>query len=124
MGQPIIRVDKGKNRIYVTFNGFMNVAEANQLIEDYSNAVESCETGFTVLSDLSNYKPGTPEVTKIFEQGPKLAGDAGCLKVARVVTKMDPLGSMQIDRLARETSSYPAKHFESHADAEIWLDSD
>lgn len=123
MGASTIRVDHQKNRIYVTFDGFMNLEEAEKLVEDYRRAIEHCEPGFTVLTHLANYKPGTPEVQAVFSRGTKLAGESGCKKVGRVIGEQ-PLGGMQIDRIAKETSSYPAKHFETQTEAEAWLDSD
>ena len=122
MGASSVRGDIEKNRIYATFDGFLSLEEAVQLVEDYRHAIHSCKPGFTVLTDLANYKPGTPEVQAVFAQGTKLAGESGCAKVGRV-TGEKPLGGMQIDRLAKETSSYPAKHFVTVKEAESWLDS-
>ncbi len=123
MGASSVRVDIEKNRIYVTFDGFMSLEEAEQLVEDYQHAITKCRSGFTVLTDLVSYKPGTAEVQEVFSRGTKLAGECGCSKVGRVVGEK-PLGGMQIDRLAKETSSYPAKHFATREEAELWLDSE
>lgn len=123
VGGSTIKVDHQKNRIYATFDGFLSLEEAEKLVADYQRAIEQCKPGFTVLTHLANYKPGTPEVQAVFSRGTKLAGESGCLKVGRVIGEK-PLGGMQIDRIAKETSSYPAKHFVTQEEAEAWLDSD
>lgn len=124
MGKAVNKVDLEKNRIYISIAGFMTVDEARELIEDYRRAIEQCNPGFTVLADLSKYKPGKPEVQAILAEGPRMAGEAGCAKVARVVLGGNPLGAMQIDRIAQTESGYQARHFDNVAEAEAYLDSE
>ena len=124
MRQFVKNVDLEKNRIYLTIYGFMTVEDAKQLNEDYRKAIEQCEPGFTVLTDVRYYKPGPPEVQAILAEAPRMAEAAGCKKVARILVETKPLGGMQIDRLARTTSSYPSRHFDTVEEAEAYLDSD
>lgn len=124
MRQFVKNVDLEKNRIYLTIFGFMTVEDARRFNEDYRKAIERCKPGFTVLTDVRYYKPGPPEVQDILAEGPKMAQAAGCKKVARVLVETKPLGSMQIERLAKKASSYPSRHFDSVEEAEAYLDSD
>ncbi len=124
MRKAIQKVDLEKNRIYITVFGFMTADEAHQLNEDYREAIDQCKPGFTVLTDVRYYKPGPPEIQAILAEGPKMAQAAGCKKVARVLVETKPLGGMQIERLAKSSSSYPSRHFETIEEAEAYLDSD
>ena len=123
MREKTTEVDLVKNRIVLYFDGFMTLEEAKQLREDYRNAIRQCRPGFTVITHAIGYKPGTPEVQDIVTTMTKMAEDAGCSKVARVVGNK-PLGGMQIDRIAKTVTTYPSRHFESVEDAHAYLDSD
>jgi hypothetical protein len=116
-----VRVDSSKNRIYLVLEGFHDVDEALRMKKLYKEAIESCTPGFTVLADVSAYKPGLGEVQKVHEEAVRLAEDAGVSKVARVVGEM-PLGGMQISRIARSKGHYESAHFEVVEDAEAFLD--
>ncbi len=118
------KIDTEKNRIYLSFEGFMDLEAAQKLRDDYRNAIEQCQPGFTVVTDAINYKPGTPEVQEIIASMTKMAGEAGCGKVARVVGNK-PLGGMQIDRLSKEQEAgYTSRNFETIEEAEAYLDSE
>jgi hypothetical protein len=123
MREMTTKVDPVKNRITIFFDGFMSLEEAKILQENYRKAIQQCRPGFTVLTHAIDYKPGTPEVQDIVVSMTKMAGDAGCSKVARVVGDK-PLGAMQIDRLAKSVTSYPSCHFQTVEEAEAYLDSD
>ncbi len=125
MPESIAWADADKNRVYMTFNGFMDLDEAKKLRDDLAKALEKVTPGFTMVTDAQNYKPGSKEVQEVIASMAKLDADAGVSRVARVVGSQ-PLGGMQIDRLAKETADgeYPARHFETKEEAEAWLDSE
>ncbi len=116
-----VRLDGEKNRIYLYLEGFHDLEEATRMRDLYKDAIAACRPGFTVLADVSRYKPGHAEVQEIHAQAVKLAAEAGLSKVARVVGKT-PLGGMQIDRIARSESKYEARNFATHKEAEAYLD--
>lgn len=117
----VTKIDTEKNRIYLSFEGFMTLEDAKKLRDDYRNAIEQCKPGYTVVTNAINYKPGTPEVQEVVASMTKMAGDTGCGKVARVVGNK-PLGGMQIDRLSKEQAGYPSRNFETIEEAEAYLD--
>lgn len=123
MGSATSKVDTSKNRIYLKFQGFMTLEEAKELRDEYRRAIEQCTHGFTVLTDAVDYKPGKTEIQEVVASMTKMAGEAGCGKVARVVGDR-PLGGMQIDRHSKEQATYPSRHFETMEEAEAYLDSD
>ena len=123
MAEYSTRIDREKNRIYITISGYLSREGAEKLKEEYRAAVSGCSPGFTVLTDAREFKPGSSEVQEIVTAMSVLDGEAGCRKVARVVGNK-PLGGMQIDRLAKTVATYPARNFETVAEAEVYLDSD
>jgi hypothetical protein len=114
-------IDEAKNRIYIRFEGFIDLEHAEELHDLYRDAITKCPPGFTVLTYAENFRPGTPEVQEVVARMVQMADVAGCKKVARVVGE-NPLGAMQINRLAREETSYESKHFTTESEAESFLD--
>jgi len=116
-----VRLDAAKNRIYIRFDGFMDRDRAQQLHDAYRDAIARAQPGFTVVTYTEGYRPGGPEVQEIVTQMVRMADQAGCRKVARVVGS-SPLGAMQINRLAKTETRYPSKHFATDDEAEVYLD--
>jgi nucleotide-binding universal stress UspA family protein len=116
-----VRIDASKNRIYLVLEGFHDVEEALRMKKLYKSAIDSCKPGFTVLADVSAYKPGSDQVQAVHAEAVKLAEEAGVRKVARVVGEM-PLGGMQINRIAKKEGHYQSAHFETLEEAEEFLD--
>jgi nucleotide-binding universal stress UspA family protein len=117
-----VRVDEDKNRIYLFLEGFHDLDEAVRMREAYREAIASCRPGFTVLADVTRYKPGAAQVQEVHAEAVQLAEDAGVRAVARVVGET-PLGGMQIDRIARTEGGYEARNFATYDEAEAFLDS-
>jgi hypothetical protein len=109
-----------KNRVYLYMEGFHDLDEAERMKGEYEKAIEKCNPGFTVLADVSKYRPGSPEVQKVHAEAAKMATDAGVKKVARVVGET-PLGGMQIDRITKTEGHYPSAHFVTMEEAEAYL---
>lgn len=123
MREKMTEVDLAKNRIVIYFDGFMTLEEAQMLKEAYRKAIDQVRPGFTVITYAIDYKPGTPEVQNIVSSMTKMAEDGGCSKVARVVGDK-PLGGMQINRLAKNVTTYESRHFATFEEAEAYLDSE
>ncbi len=116
-----VRVDESKNRIYLVLEGFHDLEEALRMRNLYRDAIKRCKAGFTVLADVSRYKPGVPEVQKVHAEAVKMAERAGVSRVARVVGET-PLGGMQIDRIAKSEGRYQSQNFQTVEEAERFLD--
>lgn len=123
MANELYRVDKLKNRIYLWFEGYMEIDRAKKLHDAYKEAIGKCSSGFTVVTFAENYKPSSQEVQDIVLKMTKMAENAGCRKVARVVGQT-PLGGMQINRIAKKATTYPSRHFATVEEADDYLDSD
>ena len=116
-----VMIDRVKNRIYVHFDGFMDVGRAQDLHDAYRDAIKHAKPGYTVLTYAAGYKPGGPEVQEIVSRMTQMAGETGCRKVARVIGAT-PLGAMQIRRLAESATKYESQHFKTEQEAEEYLD--
>ena len=123
MNGEFTRVDEAKNRIYIYFRGYLTEEKALRLKEEYKDAIAKVRPGFTVVTYAEEYTPGGAEVQKIVGEMTKMAEDGGVRKVARVVGET-PLGGMQINRLAKVKTKYPARHFRTTEEAEAYLDSE
>lgn len=119
----LTKVDTEKNRIYIKFPDSLNVMKAKKLKEEYRKAIEKCKPGFTTLTYATNFKPASQEIQGIISEMTQMADTAGISKVARVIGE-SPVGAMQINRLAKEKTKYPAKHFKTEAEAEAYLNED
>jgi hypothetical protein len=123
MEEQLTKVDLAKNRIYIFFEGTLDMERALRLQQAYRNAINQCNPGFTCLTYAENFMPGNDTVQNVVMEMTKMAEDAGLKKVARVVGNT-PLGGMQINRLARVKTRYPARHFATEQEAEEYLDSE
>ena len=116
-------VDPAKKRIYLVFEGFLQLEDAQSLKEEYRRAIAEVGPGYTVMSYFKDFTPGTKEVAEVFSSMVAMASAAGCRKAARV-TSGSLLGPLQMGRLAKGSSSYPSRHFDTWGEAEAYLDSD
>jgi len=120
MSDNDVHVDILKNRVYIHFEGAMDLERILKLKTAYEAGIAKCKPGFTVLTYANKFIPGNLEVQEIVRQMTKIAENAGIKKVARVVGK-NPLGGMQINRLGKTVTNYETKHFKTEMDAEIYL---
>lgn len=116
-----VEYDIVKNRIYIVMEGSHDVEEARRLKDAYLEATKVLKPGFTVLSDVSNYVPGSEEVQKIHAEVARIAKLAGVGKVARVIGNK-PLGGMQIKRITTHSGGYDSRNFLTREEAEDYLD--
>jgi hypothetical protein len=115
-----VRADPGKNRLYLTFRGFSEIAEAEAAHRDVEAAVRELRPGFDVVTDRSHYKPVIPEITPIIQQIQGLLRQSGLRRIVRVASP-NPLTNIQFERAGRVTG-VAATTVSSVAEAEAWLD--
>lgn len=121
MAEFDVHADINKNRIYVRIKGSLNIQEAEQLKEDYVDAVDKCSPGFTVLNNVAELNPCIPEVQEILKEITDIAHQSGIGKVARIVGKT-PIAGLQIDRISTSKSHYHGESFKRIDEAEAYLD--
>ena len=117
-------VNPAKNRIYIVGEGFPSPAEGRQYLTNYRKALKHVRQGFTVLVDVRNLAPTSPEVQQCISESMQISVSLGLARVARVVSAKI-LAAMQMQRLTRQGqgTQHTAEHFATVEEAERYLDS-
>ncbi len=116
-----ITVDEKKNRIYLTITGFWK--DTNSVTNYISDLTEACRRltkGFTILTDITQMKPPSPEVGEIHMKAQKVLVDAGLSHTAEILPA-SAVAKMAVDRYSDE-SGMKKGSFSSTPEAEVWLD--
>ncbi len=121
--KKIAEIDQTKKRIYLRFEGYMNMDQARELQEAYRNAIKEVGSGYTILSYFSEYKPVGPEIQEVISEMIQMASNGGCRKAARVGGN-SVVGTLQLRRLSQAKANYPHEDFETWEDAEAYLNTD
>lgn len=116
-----IEVDPGKNRIYYTMSGFWrDPADFPDYFDDYKKAIAAIRHGFTVLTDIQEFKAPAQPVKAMFDEQQRRLNKAGLKKTAEVFSK-NAIVKMSLDNIAKH-SGMQKRDFTDIADAEAWLD--
>jgi len=114
-------VDPAKNRAYLTTVGaFEKASEVPTYFMDADRAIGELTRGFTVLLDLTQSKPASPEARDLREALAKKLAQAGMSKTAQVLPR-DAVLKMQIDQAMQKADALKMV-FASKDEAEAWLD--
>ncbi len=114
------RIDEAKNRIYFTMEGIdIKDEEKKSLTAEIEGVINSLPEGFTVLTDIRNYKLRPDDDLEELAKIQKLINEkAG--KIVRVVGKKT-IAQLQMNR-ASNSAGYSADYFSSIEEAEKALD--
>lgn len=116
-----IRADIAKNRIYFKPDGFFTDAEAVTFCEKVIQEAKKLRTPFDTISDLSGFKPASPQGFENFKQTAGELVKMGVRKTVRVESASG-LGAMQFNRISK-TAGYEVTVVKSLEEAEKLLDS-
>lgn len=94
-----IKTDAVKNRIYITFNGFLSYEDAKKCTDETITATSQFKHGYDVITDISQLKPTLPEVTKEIERTQAHFKSSGVRRGIRIVGQSSLTG-MQFKRLS------------------------
>jgi len=110
-----------RNRLYLTLSGFFSAAESKACGDEAVAAIRQLKSGYDVITDIAEFKPGTPEVAKDIERVQAHFKATGARRGVRVVGK-NAAGSMQFARLATQ-AGFTSCNVATLAEAEKLLDS-
>lgn len=110
-----------KNRIYITFKGFLSVEDIKAAVNKEIEEVSKLKPGFDVIVDISDFKTSTQEGAEELARGQKLLIERGINRLIRVIGTQT-LSRMQLDRKAKETGLI-AEEAASVEEAERMLES-
>ena len=115
-----LRVDREKNRLYIVLAGFVDTEEMKTNSDETIAVTKQLKPGFDVITDISNFKPTTPEATKEIERVQASFKAAGVHRGVRVVGE-SAIAGMQFSRTGKHVG-YESCNVATLADAEKLLD--
>jgi hypothetical protein len=116
-----LRIDASKNRLYVTMVGFFSVEEMKKWSNETIATAMKMKRGYDVITDISQFKPTTPEGTKEIERVQVHFKTSGVRLGVQVVGE-SVLSGLQFKRMS-VISGYDPTNVETLAEAEKLLDS-
>jgi hypothetical protein len=117
-----VRINKTTNILYVTFEGYCTVEDMQQGMVVARQEIPKLKKGFSVISDVSEFKPASPDAAEVIKEAILLAKSHGLERFVRVVGK-SVVTQMQMKRLQSATGAYEAEIAGSVAEAEAMLHS-
>lgn len=120
MASYTIRVDPVRNRLYVTLEGFFTLDEIKQCGNETIEATKKLRRGYCVVTDITQYKAGPPEVAQDVERVQAHFRRSGARQGVRIVGESF-LSGMQFRRTGGN-AEYDSVNVPSLEAAEKFLD--
>ncbi len=120
MSEYDVRADIEKNRFYLRLAGFFTTEETKKAADLAIEELGKLKPGFETISDISEFKPTTPEGAEEIGRAMKFGAKKGVGRVLRVVGPQ-VIGEMQFSRKSDEAGFDP-KIVASIQEAEEMLD--
>jgi len=99
-----VTVEPRRNCLIITLKGFMKNQEAEEAAREVMNQARQLEPGFTVVNDISEFKPTTPESAENIRKAQAFVARRGVSRVIRVVGRA-LVTEMQFRRTQREAAA-------------------
>ncbi|MEE4272499.1 MAG: hypothetical protein V2I67_12545 [Thermoanaerobaculales bacterium] len=116
------RVDKSKNRLYLKLGGFFRKGDVPETMEKLAAALAEVEPGFDVVTDLTDFVPGSPGSTAALTKGGELVSGRGRRRGVRITGGL-MTGLMQFQRLLSGVfKDEDTRYAKSVAEADAILD--
>jgi hypothetical protein len=116
-----IKINESKNRLYITLSGFFSLEEMKKCSDETIAMTRKLKRGFDVITDISQFKPATPEATKEIERVQSFFKAFGVRRGVRVVGG-NVLSGMQFKRTGG-IAGYDSTNVATLAEAEKLLES-
>jgi len=121
MSDWTVRIDESKNRLYLTLEGQLSVAEAEAAADEVIAGAKQLDPGFDQVTDMRSFKPTDQAAVDHIERGKRGLVENGVAAVCRVVAE-STTGQMQFDRAGEGAETYAVAKAESVDEAEKLLD--
>jgi len=113
-------IDKAKNRIYFTINGYWKSKTAvPDLLTDWKKAVAQTQPDFTILTDMRTMITHPQEMNELHLAAQQIAMESGVKQVANVLPT-DKIANLQAVSITTNTK-LPSRNFNAIEEAESWL---
>jgi hypothetical protein len=112
-----VRINKTTNILYVTFQGYCTIDEMQKAMVVAKQEIPKLKKGFSMISDVSDFKPASPDAAEILKEAMILTKSYGLERVVRVVGN-SVVTQMQLKRVQNASGAYEAEIAGSVAEAE------
>lgn len=99
-----VALEPRRNCLVVTLKGFIKDQEAEEAAREVMSLAKELEPGFTVINDISEFKPTTPESAENIRKAQAFVSRLGVERVIRVVGAA-LVTEMQFRRTQREAGA-------------------
>jgi hypothetical protein len=114
-----------KNRLYVVLKGVIGDDDSLLALEKTLAEVQKMKPGFSVITDISEFKPATAFALERIQLGQQAIAQQGVKRIVRIVDRSHITGQMQFVRMGKQVySSVDPNIAESLAQAEAMLDAE
>ena len=111
-----VHADTVRNRVYITLAGFLSLEEAKKCGDETIALTKKLKPGYDVITDITEFKPGTQDVAKDIERVQQHFKSSGARRGVRVVGQNAP-SSMQFSRTGK-SAGFDAINVATMAEAE------
>ena len=116
-----ITVDQQRNRMYITLVGFFAADEIKRCGDETIAATQKLKPNYDVITDITQFKPGTAEVAKDIERVQQHFMKSGARQGVRIMGQNSASG-MQFTRVGK-ISGFQSTSVATLAEAEALLNS-
>ena len=121
-----VQVDRVKNRLYIKLNGFFRSKHVDPSMEKLEAALRELQPNLDVVTDLSDFVPGSPGASAAMTRGGELIKAKGRRRGIRITGGL-MTGLMQFKRLLKgvfdeENTRYAKSLEEADAMLDSWTD--
>ena len=106
-----VRADISKNRLSIKLDGFFSVEEVTAFSSKVDQEAKKLTPPFDVISDLTGFKPTSPQGFDVFKQAAGKIAEMGIRNAVRVDSASE-IGSMQFKRITKEHEPIVVKSWE------------
>ncbi len=121
-----VQVDRVKNRLYIKLSGFFRSKNVDPSMEKLEAALRELQPNLDVVTDLSDFVPGSPGASAAMTRGGELIKAKGRRRGIRITGGL-MTGLMQFKRLLKgvfdeENTRYAKSLEEADAMLDSWTD--
>jgi hypothetical protein len=99
-----LRINPSLNRFYAIFEGFCTKEELEVKLQEAKALMQQLQPGFSMISDISTFKPATQEAAELIKQAAMMAAEFKVGRVIRVVGQSQ-IAAMQLNRVTKDAYS-------------------
>ncbi len=116
------RVDRSKNRLYISLSGFFHGRDVEPALAELETALRDVQPGFDTITDRTGFVPGAPGATEALKRGGEMVRTRGRRNGVRITGGL-MTGLMQFQRMLKGVFSEDnTRYAKSVQKAEAMLD--